>query len=377
MFERATIGIPRKQLCCLAILLLAFSVALIRSLSPHSNTADQAASTLTSQQDFDFCTYAAAIIPRTEFLHTTAKISCFKLLPVLKSLYDDSVNTILPIGTASPQSRSPWGFAAILPLLGICISRSKSLRPTSTATPTPLSHSATDPAPNWPAPAATTTTCFHYYGYRYYDLVTGRWPSRDPIEERGGINLYAFVENNGVNWWDLLGLEGNRPPELQLSNEVEGEENAVANVCWRCTCEGSLKITSDISNVQGLAHLRGMAGHQNLIDIWGADRWARVMREFLDDLREGRTEEEKGIARSSTQASARDQALNKLKDFLWVGSTTIPENDEDVTLGAHRGYDNWKSEWDNKVQITINVPDLSECDCQNLATGEWSNDGLD
>ena len=45
-----------------------------------------------------------------------------------------------------------------------------------------------------------------YYGYRYYDPVTGRWPSRDPIEESGGNNLYVFVGNNGVNQWDLLGL---------------------------------------------------------------------------------------------------------------------------------------------------------------------------
>jgi uncharacterized protein RhaS with RHS repeats len=44
------------------------------------------------------------------------------------------------------------------------------------------------------------------YGYRYYDPVTGRWPSRDPIEERGGVNLYGFVGNGGVNWWDALGL---------------------------------------------------------------------------------------------------------------------------------------------------------------------------
>jgi RHS repeat-associated protein len=29
-------------------------------------------------------------------------------------------------------------------------------------------------------------TGFYYYGYRYYDPVTGRWPSRDPIEEEGG-----------------------------------------------------------------------------------------------------------------------------------------------------------------------------------------------
>jgi len=45
-----------------------------------------------------------------------------------------------------------------------------------------------------------------YYGYRYYDPVTGRWPSRDPIEEQGGINLYGFVGNDGVNRRDVLGL---------------------------------------------------------------------------------------------------------------------------------------------------------------------------
>ena len=44
------------------------------------------------------------------------------------------------------------------------------------------------------------------YAYRYYDPVTGRWPSRDPIEERGGFNLYGFVGNNGTNRQDLFGL---------------------------------------------------------------------------------------------------------------------------------------------------------------------------
>ena len=46
-----------------------------------------------------------------------------------------------------------------------------------------------------------------YYGYRFYDPETGRWPSRDPIGERGGVNLYGFVGNEGVNWVDVLGLE--------------------------------------------------------------------------------------------------------------------------------------------------------------------------
>jgi RHS repeat-associated protein len=50
------------------------------------------------------------------------------------------------------------------------------------------------------------TTGLYYYGYRFYDPETGRWPSRDPIEEMGGLNLYGFVGNDGVNRWDLLGL---------------------------------------------------------------------------------------------------------------------------------------------------------------------------
>lgn len=44
-----------------------------------------------------------------------------------------------------------------------------------------------------------------YYGYRYYDPVTGRWPSRDPIGEDGGLNLYGFVHNSPVSSIDARG----------------------------------------------------------------------------------------------------------------------------------------------------------------------------
>ncbi len=50
-----------------------------------------------------------------------------------------------------------------------------------------------------------------YYGLRYYSPSMGRFINRDPIGERGGLNLYAFVRNNGVNGWDYLGLENDGP----------------------------------------------------------------------------------------------------------------------------------------------------------------------
>ena len=64
-------------------------------------------------------------------------------------------------------------------------------------------------------------TGFYYYGYRYYAPDTGRWLSRDPINEVGfrqaqgrgkgmslreETNLYRMVHNDPINRIDLLGL---------------------------------------------------------------------------------------------------------------------------------------------------------------------------
>jgi RHS repeat-associated protein len=46
----------------------------------------------------------------------------------------------------------------------------------------------------------------YYYGYRYLSTTWGRWLNEDPIEEQGGMNLYAFVGNDPVGKIDKLGL---------------------------------------------------------------------------------------------------------------------------------------------------------------------------
>jgi RHS repeat-associated protein len=35
----------------------------------------------------------------------------------------------------------------------------------------------------------------YYYGFRFYEPNLQRWINRDPIEEKGGVNLYGFVRN--------------------------------------------------------------------------------------------------------------------------------------------------------------------------------------
>jgi RHS repeat-associated protein len=48
---------------------------------------------------------------------------------------------------------------------------------------------------------------FNYYGYRYYNAETGRWPNRDPLGRKGGNNIYAFVNNYTPGSIDMLGLK--------------------------------------------------------------------------------------------------------------------------------------------------------------------------
>jgi RHS repeat-associated protein len=46
----------------------------------------------------------------------------------------------------------------------------------------------------------------YYFGLRYYDPVLQRFLNQDPLQEEGGINLYAYAANDPINFFDALGL---------------------------------------------------------------------------------------------------------------------------------------------------------------------------
>lgn len=50
-----------------------------------------------------------------------------------------------------------------------------------------------------------------YFGYRFYDPAHARWITRDPIEEAGGVNFYAFVNNSPLDKFDIKGLASSDP----------------------------------------------------------------------------------------------------------------------------------------------------------------------
>jgi hypothetical protein len=60
----------------------------------------------------------------------------------------------------------------------------------------------------WPLCALALWLLTVQSAHCYYNPTTGRWISRDPVAEKGGMNTSSFVANDPVAKVDLLGLTG-------------------------------------------------------------------------------------------------------------------------------------------------------------------------
>lgn len=102
-----------------------------------------------------------------------------------------------------------------------------------------------------------------YYNHRHLNPLDGRWISRDPIMEKGGLNLYEFARNNIYLKIDYMGLLcwpwSQRPPappatESQGCNDADlVEPNPEAkNACNQILerTKQDIKITSLIEKLQ-------------------------------------------------------------------------------------------------------------------------------
>jgi RHS repeat-associated protein len=67
------------------------------------------------------------------------------------------------------------------------------------------------------------------YTFRILNTSTGRFLSHDPIEERGGMNVYAYCSNDPISYTDLLGL---------WKIERKGQHRAMAYVAEGDTIRG-------------------------------------------------------------------------------------------------------------------------------------------
>jgi RHS repeat-associated protein len=93
--------------------------------------------------------------------------------------------------------------------------------------------------------------------YRAYDADLGRWLSRDPLGEEGGLNLYGFVGNNPVSAVDWLGLEDQGPRSGPLRSAIgkiwnlpNSAVGIVLGVAGKLICPTSSKVSIGNNAIQ-------------------------------------------------------------------------------------------------------------------------------
>ena len=87
-------------------------------------------------------------------------------------------------------------------------------------------------------------TGLYYYGYRFYSPKLMRWLNRDPIEERGGVNLYGYALNSPiyridpfglscVKYWSWKkGMTGMKQIEVKSSSDIPIVEDLSDSTAW-------------------------------------------------------------------------------------------------------------------------------------------------
>jgi len=79
----------------------------------------------------------------------------------------------------------------------------------------------------------------NFTSHRACSPPLGRFLSRDPIEENGGINLYAYVGNNPINFADPSGLKADSERCVRCPQDCDNSYNVtIPEWCTEATRTG-------------------------------------------------------------------------------------------------------------------------------------------
>jgi RHS repeat-associated protein len=156
-------------------------------------------------------------------------------------------------------------------------------------------------------------TSDYNFGRRFYDPWLGRWLSPDPIEERGGNNLYCFAANDPINNVDPLGevvlvddalvitaIDAALMAAAAYLATPDGQEkcrltyDATVNAC-ACACDSLRTVSNDAYKkaqkqldvaITHLSYLGGGGHGKDPNDRWrNWNKWKSEIRTALENAR--------------------------------------------------------------------------------------------
>ncbi len=132
---------------------------------------------------------------------------------------------------------------------------------------TPLEESAIGNHYLWQGRWYSWETGLYYFRARWYDPVTGRWLSKDPIGISGGLNQYVFCYNNPVNLADPLGDKPGFFERRKLKRMTQEEKEAyVRSKAQAIVIKHKNVIKRDILLRQLQEHYTDVTGARGIIE---------------------------------------------------------------------------------------------------------------
>ena len=166
--------------------------------------------------------------------------------------------------------------------------------------------------------------------YRAYDSDFGRWLSRDPIQEAGGLNLYGYVANNPINETDIHGLWPSGIPVSKLGiyiTPINVHGNSINRVLNYLTPQD----ISTLTTVQQMADL----------DQSAASAFTHAMRDGTTGQTAAEAQElanynVKNLIYNAQQAECNGKHAKAL-EYLGRAMHTL----QDSTSPMHNGFQPW------------------------------------
>jgi RHS repeat-associated protein len=111
----------------------------------------------------------------------------------------------------------------------------------------------------------------YYYRARWYDPQMGRFISEDPIGLEGGINLYAYVQNNPLSFRDPTGLL--QDPRVGPGGKTKGD---LSQFCDSDDCN---ELAKDIGILELSLHMRDFIERNEFGGVLNAGHEQRIRDE--------------------------------------------------------------------------------------------------
>jgi hypothetical protein len=141
----------------------------------------------------------------------------------------------------------------------------------------------------------------------FYSPAQGRWLSRDPIEEAGGLNLFAMLDSDPINSVDLYGLFGDGHDGRPTRRVCRFVGNPSRGGRWVCR-----DVPVTILGHSDFPNLAKCPFDFTREDRWETHPWIQPGRHF-QPLAESEAKLDEAL--QSCNFSAYERAMHQMQDF--------------------------------------------------------------